>query len=139
MREAAVTLQLFVPGRLTNPLNGSHRHWSARAKWAQTWRIATQVAWLQAGQPTWPGAAHVTFVAQVRRRFDDDNLAACIKPVRDAAVRALFGTDDGPACGHWFSYRQEVRPGRAYGVLVVVEPLPPIEQAQDAARQATTR
>ena len=121
---APVTVTLFVPGRLTNPLNGSHRHWSAHAKWAETWRTRTQVAWLRAGQPMYDGASCVTFVAQVPRRFDDDNLAACVKPIRDAAVRAILGTDDGPECGHWFTYTQEIRRGRwEHGVLVLVEPL----------------
>lgn len=118
-------LQLFVPGRLTNPLNGSHRHWSQLAKWAGGWRTKTQLEWLAAGQPMWEGPARITFTAVVRRRFDDDNLAACIKPVRDAAVRAICGTDDGPNCGHWFVYKQSVASGTEPGVLITVGPLPP--------------
>lgn len=118
-----LTITLFVPGQLTNPLNGSHRHWSARAKWAADWRTRTQVAWLRANQPTCEGEATITFTAQVRRRFDDDNLAACIKPIRDTAVRAICGTDDGPTCGHWFVYRQQVGQGFERGVLIQVTPL----------------
>lgn len=120
---AAKTVTLFVPGRVTNPLNGSHRHWSVRAKWAEGWRTVTQVAWIKAGQPAMEGPARVTFTAHVHRLFDDDNLAACVKPVRDAAVRAILGTDDGPKCGHQFVYRQELTPKEIRGVLITVEAL----------------
>lgn len=122
-RTSPLTIRLFVAGKLTNPLNGSHQHWTTRAKWAEQWRTRTQVAWLQAGGPMVEAtAAVVTFTAQVGRRFDDDNLAACLKPVRDAAVRAILGTDDGPTCGHLFRYNQEVRPVAERGVLIEVRP-----------------
>ena len=116
-------IQLVVPGRVTNPLNGSHRHWTAHARWAHAWRERTQAAWLAAGRPTWAGPATVTFTVTAPRRFDDDGLAACVKPVRDQAVRCLLDSDDGPACGHRFVYKQEVRPPAERGVLVTVEPL----------------
>ena len=117
----SLAIQLFVPGRVTNVLNGSHRTWHARHDWALTWRQRTAVAWLEAGRPTWAGPARITFTAYVGRLFDDDNLASCCKPIRDEAVKRVLGTDDGPTCGHTFFYGQQVRP-HYRGVLVTVEP-----------------
>jgi hypothetical protein len=116
-----LTVTLFVPGRPTNPLNGSHRHWSVRSKWASEWRHTTQLAWLEAGRPTLDGPARVTFTVYVGRLFDDDAVPAICKIVRDTAVRVLLNSDDGPSSGHEFRYRQERRPDLR-GILVEVEP-----------------
>jgi hypothetical protein len=116
-----LTVTLFVPGRLTNPMNGSHRHWSARAEWASKWRHRTRIAWLEAGKPTWDGPAVVTFTCYVARRFDSDAVPGLVKAVRDEAVELVLGTSDGPNCGHEFRYQQELRPDRR-GVLVEIFP-----------------
>jgi hypothetical protein len=116
-----LTITLFCAGRLSNPLNGSHRHWSARAQWASEWRHRTRIAWLEAGKPTWDGPATVTFTCYVARRFDSDAVPSLVKAVRDQAVRDILGTDDGPSCGHSFVYTQERRPDRR-GVLIEITP-----------------
>jgi hypothetical protein len=120
-----VRIQVFVPGRLTSRLNGSasRAHWSVISRSAADWRDDTSVAWIVAGRPSWDGPAAVTFTAYVGALWDDDNLAAAIKPVRDKAVELILGTDDGPTCGHTFHYAQEVRPGKERGVLITVTPL----------------
>jgi hypothetical protein len=118
---SVLTVTIFCPGVLKNPLNGSHRHWSARAQWAQTWRVTTRLAWMQAGRPTLEGPCAFTFTAYVARRFDSDNLAACVKPIRDEAVACLCGGGDGPASGHAFVYQQERR-AALRGVEIVVTP-----------------
>lgn len=118
----SLKIQVFVYGKVSNPMNGSHRHWSMRAKWADVWRERTRVSWMVCGQPTWSGPACVTFTAHVARFFDDDNLPPCLKPVRDEAVLRILGTDDGPTCGHTFVYQQEVRPPSERGVLITITP-----------------
>ena len=120
-----LTLHLFVAGQLRSRLNGSgsRAHWSRISRDARAWHELTHVAWLMAGKPTWDGPAVVTFTAYVGRLWDTDNLPASIKNIRDAAVKLILGTDDGPRCGHVFFYNQEVRPMGERGVLVTVVPL----------------
>ena len=119
-----LTMTLFVPGQLTSRLNGSssRAHWSAISRASAEWKTRTRLTWLMAGQPQWDGPARVTFTAYVGRLWDDDNLPAAIKSIRDTCVPLILGGDDGPRCGHTFAYRQEVRPASARGVLITVEP-----------------
>jgi len=116
-----VTLQLFVAGKLINPLN-ARAHWSVRHRLTERWRVATRLAWLEAGRPTIPAPAAFTFTAYVAREWDHaEGIHAALKPVRDEAVAILCGTDDGPQAGHTYTYRQEVRP-EYRGVLIEVAP-----------------
>ena len=117
-----LTITLFLPGVLTNPLNASGwTHWK-RSRWSANWKTIVHVRWLLADRPTWAGPATVTFTGQVRRLFDDEGFIAACKPIRDASVRLILGTDDGPRCGHRFFYAQQVRPAAERGVLVEVTP-----------------
>lgn len=104
-----VTLQVFVPGKVTSPMN-RRTHWTERSLWASEWRQRVRLVWLERGRPMWDGPACYTFTAYVARLFDDDNLPAAIKPVRDEAVRCISGSDDGPKSGHRFRYKQEIKP-----------------------------
>lgn len=121
----SLTLTLFVPGQLRSRLNGSgsRAHWSRILAESARWRTATTAAWLLADKPTWTGPGAIRFTAYVGRLWDDDNLAAALKAIRDTSVRRICGTDDGPRCGHRFVYKQEVRPPTERGVLVTIEPL----------------
>lgn len=60
----------------------------------------------------------VSFVALLRKSFDDDNLIASIKPLRDA-IAASIGIDDGDKRIK-FQYQQLQTKGRE-GVLVHIE------------------
>lgn len=120
-----LTITLFVFGQLRSRLNGSgsRAHWSKIMAESNRWRTATTAAYLLAGCPTWDGSAQITFTAYVGRLWDDDNLPAALKVIRDTSVKAILGTDDGPTCGHTFTYRQEVRRDPAErGVLISVTP-----------------
>jgi hypothetical protein len=118
-------VDVFVPGRLTNPLNGPHRHWSQRARWAKEWRtrvvIHVGAALGQRGRrlPAPERPKRITFGANTGRTWDDDNLRAGLKPVRDGLIAAHVIDDDGNP-QHEFIYRQEVDRGRP-GVRIVVE------------------
>lgn len=118
-------LTFFVRGIVKNPLNGSHGHWRVRAAWAKQWRQQT----IYAADKAMGCAFHVesmddprriTFTAHVARRFDDDNLAAICKPVRDGLQDAGIIHNDGPDCGHTFVYKQVVDKVNR-GVEVTVE------------------
>lgn len=121
-------LVVFVPGTPKNPLNGSHAHWSKRAKWAKGWREKAAARVYEIGchrdgaprmAPT-PWAAtdpkHVTFTVYGRARFDDDNLRAVCKPVRDALKDMAVIDDDRPSSGHVFEYTQ-AKPARSAGAI----------------------
>jgi hypothetical protein len=122
-------LDVFVPGKLRNPLNGSWGDWRKHAKLARDWRertaqhvfVATYRVSAALGTPRTP--KRVTFTACVGRRWDTDNLPAAIKPIRDALVDARVIHADGPDAGHDFVYLQQVvrKFGAPRGVGIVVE------------------
>lgn len=112
----------FVPGALINPLNGSfsRAHWSKKSAWANEWRERTRACWLMADVRPFDDLRlkrRITFKAIVARPWDDDNLPAAIKPIRDALVGSFIHTD-APGC-HEFVYRQVT--GKQRGVWVTVE------------------
>lgn len=117
-------VDVFVPGRLTNPLNGPHRHWSQRARWAKEWRTRVVIhvgAALGQQGGRLPAAAapkRITFMARTGRTWDDDNLRAGLKPVRDGLIAAGVIDDDG-GDRHEFVYRQHVD-RRHPGVQIVI-------------------
>ena len=132
-------IELFVPGKLTNPLNGalSRAHWTIKSDWAYGWKLATwnaihdQADLSLVGDPAVP--KRVTFTAQVGRLWDDDNLPAGLKPCRDALMgRALPGNlvryrvihSDAPDSGHQFEYAQVVN-RKERGVRITITPVAP--------------
>lgn len=125
---ASVTF--FVPGKLSNPLNGAHGHWSAEAAYRKRWRAATKACALSVegridlaalGHATEPKAILLT--AHTWNTMDRDGLGAALKPVVDGLVDAGIIHDDGPTKGggHVLTYRQRVD-RRNRGVLITVEP-----------------
>jgi len=124
-------MTIFIPGKLRNPLNGSWGGWRKHARLAKDWREHTLaqflVAWINAGRPYRDAHAPktITFTAHVGAGWDDDNLPAAIKPIRDALVDAQVIHSDAPDSGHVFRYAQVVdRTHR--GVEIAVLPSPPV-------------
>jgi hypothetical protein len=118
-------LDVFIPGRLRNPLNGSWGSWRKHARLAREWREKTTLLLLTAriggggGHPlTEP--KRITFTAYTGARWDDDAIPGAIKPIRDALVDLIIHSD-APDSGHEFVYRQEVR-REARGVGISVMP-----------------
>lgn len=111
----------FIPGRLRNPLNGSHRHWATRFQWGKDWRTKTAFLILRE-RPRYRADApkRIAFRARVWSLFDDDGLRAALKPVRDGLRDAGIVHDDSPRSGHEFVYEQVVD-RRRRGVEVRVE------------------
>lgn len=121
-----MTLNFFVPGRLQNPLNGSlsRAHWTRKRVWAETWKAETLLAIITAQPRRWTPAQIalpnvVTFRAHVGKLWDDDNVPAGLKPVRDALIGRIIDSD-APDSGHRFVYSQVVDRERR-GVEVTVE------------------
>jgi len=121
-------LEVFVPGKLRNPLNGSWGGWHAHARVARAWRektvlhllvARTAFPWLPAMHPlTEP--KRVTFTAYTGARWDDDAIPGALKACRDALVGLVIHSD-APDSGHEFVYRQEVRrEQRGVGITVTL-------------------
>ena len=126
-----MTLTIFVPGRLTNPLNGSWGHWSKHARIARRWRNSTSMAvyWTKASHPvSYPalGPAStpkaVTLTVHTGGIWDDDGLPAACKPLRDGLRDAGMIDDDTPTSGHRFTYLQRID-RKHRGVTITVERL----------------
>ena len=66
----------------------------------------------------------ITFTVYGPARFDDDNLRAVCKPVRDSLKDLAVINDDRPSAGHVFEYEQAKpsrKTGSVYGIAVRVE------------------
>jgi hypothetical protein len=120
-------MTLFLPRPLKNPLNGSWGNHFKHARIARTWRELTAscmlVEWIHAGRPprTPQAPKTITFTAHVGAKWDDDNLPAAIKPIRDGLVDAAVIHSDAPDAGHTFVYRQVVDRKRR-GVEIAIVP-----------------
>jgi hypothetical protein len=74
----------------------------------------------------WPAGAmkRITFTVYGRARFDDDNLRAVCKPVRDAVQDMAIIDNDRPSAGHTFLYEQAPptrKVGAAHGIAIRIE------------------
>jgi len=131
VKEPGEILAVFVAGPVTNPLNGSlsRAHWTKKSRWAKDWRERTQMVLLEAIQalpfgllPCDKAAPKcIEFTVHLVRRMDDDNLAASVKPCRDALRDMRVIHDDDPESGHLFRYRQTNESGKR-GVEIRVSP-----------------
>lgn len=118
-------MTVFVPGKLRNPLNGSWGGWRKHARLAKDWKERTaQRIFVERGHWTLDLRAPkvVTFTAHVGAGWDDDNLPAAIKPIRDALVGTVIDSD-APTSGHTFVYRQVIDRARR-GVEIIAESQP---------------
>lgn len=137
-------ITFFIPCRLQN-LTNTRGHWSVRHRYSSQLRAITAALGTEAsrGMEVHPEAPKaITFIAYVRRRFDEDGLQAALKPIRDglqvpapavvndgrmvkaAQVGCGLIHSDGIHGGHQFNYRQElVKKGGGTGVFVSVKPI----------------
>lgn len=135
------SLDVFIAGRPTHPLNGTHAHWSKRARWAKTWRenaAAELYKWVLPAPPHlrgWPwtpsAPKRITFTVYGPLRFDDDYLRAVCKPVRDSLQDMAVIDDDRDSSSHVFLYQQAKptrKAGSVYGISLRVE----LQQAMTA-------
>ncbi len=125
----ARVVTFFVPGRLTNPLNGSWGGWAKHARLARRWRQSTTMAVsaagylvIREGRAHASDPKHVRFLVHTGAPWDDDNLAAACKPLRDGLRDAGLIHDDGAKSGHRFEYAQRVN-RRRRGVEITVAAL----------------
>lgn len=118
-----VTLIISFDPMRTSP--NRRLHWAVRAKETYCARVATLLAWQQAGSPTIAGRVRVEITIRRGRRMDPDNALACCKPILDQLLTARR-----TGCGvvqddseRWVSYepvRQETSARYAVRPEVVV-------------------
>lgn len=134
----AKTIEIWCPGKLTNPKNvqglglWKHRRLIRDARE----RACTAMLHARNTARAWPWPAdtpkRVTFTAQLARLLDDDSLPYALSPIRDAlgdagligktagTVKGPGRVKDGPEDGHVFFYTQEVN-REAIGVRIRIE------------------
>jgi hypothetical protein len=116
----------FVPGKLSNPLNGSWGSWRKHWRIARDWRertvqyAACALDWTPLARGSERTPKRVTFRAHTARPWDEDNIRAAVKPLRDGLMNARLIHDDSPTSGHLFVYEQVVDRTRR-GVEITVE------------------
>ena len=119
-------LEFWLPVQIVNALN-RRQHWTATARRARIQRDAVAAVVLaELGRrriiapPERP--KRILFEARVGQAFDDDNIRAALKHVRDGLIDARLIDDDREASGHQFEYVQTPNtPRRDRGVRVLVE------------------
>jgi hypothetical protein len=111
-------LVVEIPIQLVNPLNGSHGHWSKRAKRAKEERTLAGLMTRSLGfAPPLPCTITITRIAP--RALDDDNLAASAKHVRDGIADALEIKDNDPRV-QWCYAQRKGKP-KEYAVEIAFE------------------
>lgn len=80
----------------STPLSLNDRmHHMVRAKANATWKAATEAAVREAGVPAMDGCLVTMFyIPRYKRRHDEDNLVASMKPIADGIVAAGVVPDD---------------------------------------------
>ena len=114
--------------RTPNPLNGTHGHWSKKAKIRKAHRFAATLRTLAARPPELPLVVTITRVAPSRGLDPHDGLGASLKGVIDGIADAL-GVDDRDPRVIW---RLQQRRG-PWAVEVRFMPVALAEVAADAS------
>ena len=115
-----------LPIKLHNPLNGSHGHWSAVAKRRKMERNAAFFATPMGLKP--PLVITLTRIAP--RLFDDDNLGAACKSIRDG-IADRVGIDDGSKLIA-FKYAQRRGNVKEYAIEIEIQEAHETETQQRA-------
>jgi hypothetical protein len=122
-----LTIKISLPLRLESANNLHEGHWAQRhERVARERDLAKKVT--QARLPDrWAertGAIAVTLRRIAPRRLDEgDNLTGAFKAIRDGVADAL-GRSDDQASGVSWSYDQQRRKRREYGVEILIELIP---------------
>jgi hypothetical protein len=121
-------ITIALPLRLESASNLHEGHWAQRHKRVARERDLTKTitrARLPDRWAEWTASIAVTLRRIAPRRLDEgDNLAGAFKAVRDGVADAL-GLGDDEASGVSWSYDQQRRKRREYGVEIVIELIPP--------------
>ena len=98
MTEPRILFRVFVPGKVRRQDNGSQGSWRAKAGYRKAWQSRVQIHLMQHRHlkidPTTPKT--IRLIANTFNLFDDDGLAAALKPIPDAMVKAGIISSDKP-------------------------------------------
>jgi hypothetical protein len=107
-------IKIYLPIRIKNPLNGDRLHWTKIAKARKSEREA---AWYVVPSGLKPPLT-VTLTRIAPRMFDDDNLGAAFKSIRDG-IADKVGVDDGSA-QIAFKYAQRRGKPKEYAIEISI-------------------
>jgi hypothetical protein len=115
----------WVPGAISNPMNGAQRGWQKKARIRKGWRERTMLCVQDAmNRSAWEhrplSGAVVVMTAYVWKVFDEDGLASALKPVMDGLVDARLLAGDAPRFVQKVQRRQMIN-RKHRGVEVVVQ------------------
>ncbi len=122
------TILASLPLKTTNPLNGSHGHWSVASKARKLQRASvgavTRARMAARGMRPWePETRERAWVTLTRiapsSGLDDDNLRAALKAVRDGVADAMGINDRDPRVLWIYDQRRE-KP-REYAVEILIQ------------------
>ena len=100
MPEGRVLFRVFVPGKVRRQDNGQQGSWRAKAGYRKAWQNRVKLRLLQASvqhikiDPTTPKT--VRLIANVFNLYDEDGLAAALKPIPDILVQSGVIHSDRP-------------------------------------------
>ena len=122
------TVRVTLPLKVVNESNGSHGHWSAKARRRAQARSLVRLALpmhLRHGPRSWPVLVTLTRIAP-SAGLDDDNLRVALKAVRDQVADELgLPSDRDPRVTWAYEQRRGSRKDmtlvRGYGVEVRIE------------------
>lgn len=116
----ASSVTVTVPIHTVNPLNGSHRHWSVKARRNKSHKVET---WARVSEVNHvPLPAIVTLTRHSAGTLDDDNLRGALKAVRDGVAMA-YRIDDADARIEWRYDQAKCRRGEHF-VTIKIEGKP---------------
>ena len=120
----------------SNETNGSHGHWSGKAKRSKAQRTAVRDLLRRSALALPPLPATITLVRVSRGKpLDRGNLGPALKHVQDG-VADVYGVDDGVGERDGrYTWAYDQRPGYPLAVEVRIERK--VEEATPAARRAT--
>lgn len=116
-------IDITVPIKTTNPLNGSHRHWSVKSRQRKSQRTAVfhlvRMA-LQRQDIGLPVTCTVTRIAPSNGLDPHDGLGAALKGVIDGIADALGLSNDRDERVHLVLKQERGRP-KEYAVRIQIE------------------
>lgn len=113
-----MNIEITIPIRVNNPLNGGQRNWRAKAGIRKAQRKAVAMYLVGKRRPPLPAIVTFTRLGPNKRPMDSDGLQAAFKGIRDL-IAQWYVADDGPNALFTWQYAQERT--KEYGVRVLIE------------------
>lgn len=111
-------LEITIPIRVNNPLNGGQRNWRAKAGIRKAQKSAVAMFLYAKQRPPLPAIVTLTRLGPNKRPMDSDGLQAAFKSIRDL-IAQWYAVDDGP--NGLFTWRYDQKRDPLYAVVILIE------------------